>query len=609
MASTMTAAVTKAVSDSTFTSKPIAGRAPRESYVLDLPDPSEAAIAARVHQLFQTARTGKRDRVAQWKRNAEVMQNRTWLPNRPNWMPNPEVNEIYPILSTIVGWVTDSRPTFDATPFVQPESPLYPFLQQLSDDLVTVVSTSYINNNDEAEVEKIVWDMFRDGTGISKTVWDQSQDGGLGNVDFCRVNPYNFYPDPNASTLDDASYLIEVRVMSLQEMDRRYPGSARGYAGSAMTSMANIDREPHPDRPNPTMPMANPGVLVEGQPAPSYGLPGQTSRGAINPVDSEPVIVMECWVREHAHTPNPQPDTAYKTATRESWRCLVVAGNSVLMDARADDLFGHNWHPYDRYVQHETGHFWGISMVELLTPSQLAINRSLASIQQNLELVGNPILKDSVRANLGRAPISNRPGSRVTVGDGGDAEWLQPPSIHPLFLELIQFHINEMERISGLSSLTRGIAPAGRNSADVMNAVQESGFVRIRLALRNLEYGLRGAFTKYAQLIVRNYTTPRMVALVGQQGERTALALRSRHFYTQTDQGAVPMRFLLNVNAGSQLPISPQAMAEKANFLFQAGAIDEIALLQAHRWPHYQAVYQRVMAQRQAMLTAQPPTG
>lgn len=599
-------AIPAAVADSTFSSRRMAGKEPRESYTLDLPDPSTQEIAKRVHQLFSQARHARRSRVAQWKRNAEVLANRTWLEGRPRWMPAPEVNEIYPIISTIVGWITDTRPTFDAVPYAAQNSSTYDFWSELADDLVTVVSSSYVSNNVERQMERIVWDAYTNGTGISKTVWDQSLDGGLGNVSMCRVNPYNFYPDPNATDLDDAQYMIEVRVMSLQELDRRYPGAARGYANNAMTSLTGVDQEPT-EEGRTSYPMANPGVITAGQPAPAYGLPGQTSKGHVEPVEGEPVVLMECWVREHRHSPNPDPESTFPTATKEVWRCLVVCGNQVLMDATADELFGHPWHPYDRYVQHETGKFWGVSMVELLTPSQLAINRSLAAIQQNLELVGNPILKDNVRANLARKPVSNRPGSRLTVGDGGDVEWLQPPAIHPLHLDLIQFHISEMERISGLSAISRGVAPAGRNSSDVMSAIQESSFVRIRLALRNLEFGLRSAFTKYAQLVVKHYTSNRTVAIVGQTGERTTLALKARHFYTPTENGAVPLRFQLNVNAGSQLPISPQAMAEKANFLFQAGAIDEIALLQAHRWPHYEQVYQRVMAQRQAMLTAAPP--
>lgn len=600
-----------AVADATFTSRTIAGRGPRESYVLDTPDPSVAAITGRIHNLFTVARDAKRKRVAQWDRNAEVLASRTWLSGRPRWMPAPEVNEIIPILTTIVGWITDSRPTFDATPFTQPNTPYHKFYSQLADDLVTVVTSSFISNNDEQELEKVIWDAYDKGTGITKTVWNQSLDGGLGNVDFCRVNPYNFYPDPAATSLDDAQYLIEVRVMSIQELDRRYPGAARGYASNAVTSVAGIDREPDDTNGRVSMPMANPGVIVNGQSAPAYGLPGQTSRGTVAPVDGDPVVVLECWIREHVHSPNRLPDgttsESYPTSTREHWRCVVVTGNQVLLDATADELFGHNWHPYDRFVQNETGKFWGLSMVELLTPSQLAINRSLAAIQHNLELHGNPILKENERGRLSRTPITNKPGQRILLGDGGDAQWLDPPPVHPMHLEMVQFHIQEMERISGLSALSRGVAPAGRNSADVMSAVQESSFTRIRLALRNLEYCLRGAYTKYAQLIVQNYTTARMVALVGPSGERTALSLRPRHFYTQTEEGAVPLRFQLNINAGSQLPISPQAMAEKANMLFEMGAIDEIALLQAHRWPQYQAVYQRVMATRQAMLAAGPP--
>lgn len=602
------------VTSSTFANKALAGRGPRESYTLNpTADPSVAATAQRLHHLFTQARHAKRERVAQWNRNADVLRNRTWLAGRPAWMPSPEVNEIYPILATLVGWVTDTRPTFDAVPFAPSGTPEHDWWSSLADDLVTVVSSSYIANNDEQEMEKVVWDAYTNGTGITKTTWNQSLDGGLGNVDFCRVNPYNFYPDPNATNMDDAQYLIEVRVMSRQELDRRYPGAGKGYSASNL-AMGGYDKEPDPNSPNPTYPRANPGTVTSNNPNPSWGLPGQTNMASIDATDDEEVVIMECWVREHSHKPNVDPElnavdpeNAYPTQTREVWRCLVVCGNQILLDATADELFGHNWHPYDRFVQHETSRFWGQSMVELLTPSQLAINRALAAIQQNAELTGNPVLLESTRSQTTRTGMVNKPGQRLQTGDMGGVQWLNPPPIHPIHMQLIDFHIGEMERISGLSSISRGVAPAGRNSADVMSAIQESSFVRVRLALRNIEYGLRSAFTKYAQLIVTHFNTSRMVAIVGPTGERMSLSLKPRHFITQTDAGAVPLRFQLNVNAGSQLPISPQALAEKANFLFQAGAIDEIALLEAHRWPHREAVVQRVMAARQAALQAQPP--
>lgn len=602
----MAGTTSSGVTDSTFAAKTAPSRGQRENFTLPIDQSrDEAETAHRVRRLFSQAREAKREIVSGWNRNAQVLANRTWLSGRPRWMPTPEVPEIYPILSTIVGWMTDSRPVIDVVPHSTPGTPWFDWWQALADDLTTVVSSSYIGQTQEREIEKITWDGYDKGTGISKTVWNQALDGGLGNVDLCRVNPYHFYPDPHATNMEDGQYFIEVRMMSLQEVDRRYPGAAKNPDALQMGAREGNDEEPDPNNPSPSIPMANPGTL-DGSHTPQYGLPGQ-SREKIDTVDSLPVTVMECWLREHIHMPNEAEDTAYPTATEEMWRVVVVCGSRVLLDDTAQNLFGHNWHPYDRFVQHDVGRFWGRSMVADLTPSQISINRSLAAIQQNLELIGNPVLKDNTRARVARTSLVNKPGQRMTVGDGGDVEWLDPPQIQPDHFRMIEFHLGEMERISGLSALSRGAVPTGRNSADVMSAVQESSFVRIRLALRNMEYMLRSVFTKYAQLVVRNYSAPRLISTIGPDGERLHLALTSRHFFTDTEEGASPLRFSLNVSAGSQMPISPQAMAEKANFLYQAGAIDEIALLQAHRWPHAAAVVQRVMAQREAMLAQQPP--
>ena len=590
----------KAFSSKEYHAPTTPGKGTRKSYVLDdVGSEDEKGLARRVRELFQAARDHKRDAVTRWNRNTEVLQNRTWLGGRPRWMPSPEVPEVRPILHRVVGHVTDSRPTIDCIPFSDPGSENWPFLMQMADDLTTTIEASFISNGQEYEVARTVYDAYRNGTGFLKTCWDQSMDGGLGGVRVNRVNPFHIFVDPYATCDEELQYICEVRTMSMQELDRRFPGATRNteelYFGKD-----NDDQDMLSEEESPRLPMANPGSL-DGSHFPHWGMPGQTRESVKDSVHGAPVSVIEMYLRAHKHKPA-RDDAPQPTATEEDWRCVVVSGNRVLLDEYCSDLFGYPKHPYDRYCPEEESQYWAVSMVELLTPSQLAINRSLAAIQQNLELVGNPMLKENTRSRSHRMTLTNKPGLRVPIGDGGDVEWLQPPDIHPDHFRMIQFHIERMENVSGVYAHTS--AQTGRNSSDVMNAQQEQGFVRIRLALRNLEKTLHGVFLKYADLVVHNYTAERVVAVVGPSGEKMALALSSRHFHVETPKGAIPTRYMINVQAGSQMPVSPQAMAEKANMLFQMGAIDEIALLQAHRWPKADQVYERVMSQRQAMMTA-----
>ena len=43
----------------------------------------------------------------------------------------------------------------------------------------------------------------------------------------------------------------------------------------------------------------------------------------------------------------------------DQWRVVVWAGSRILLDELAGNLFHTNRHPYVRYVDVETGEFWG----------------------------------------------------------------------------------------------------------------------------------------------------------------------------------------------------------------------------------------------------------
>jgi len=96
------------------------------------------------------------------------------------------------------------------------------------------------------------------------------------------------------------------------------------------------------------------------------------------------------------------------------------------------------------------------------------------------------------------------------------------------------------------------------------------------------------------ELITENYTTPRVVAIVGDDGTQTSLSLAARHFYDPNDEGALPYRFSILIDAGANNPTSRQSRIAEADTLFAMHAIDQIALLQAHNYPHAMEIYQRM---------------
>lgn len=552
-----------------------------------------------VRELFFRARAHRRPIIATWNRNKRLLSNRTWLSDRVAWLPSPEVPEIRPIISQLAGWMTDQRPSYRAIPSASPYTPYFQQLSKTADDLSTVIDTTAIVHNHEAQIKMAVWDSYAYGTGLLKVGWDMALDGGLGNTVLTRVDPYAFYPDPQATNEFDGNYYIEAHNMSVQEIDRRWRA---GHLFETGNQLEEIDERPT-RLTQPARARTFPGQIAPISPSTKSASLYTNSLNRPDPNDRG-VTVLECWLRQHDVITVDGEDTIF-----DYWRVVVVAGNHLLMNEPATSLWSHGKHPYHRFVADDEGEFWGQALVEDLASCQITLNRMLAGIEHNIELTGNPPFMESARAGLQRTRVPNRPGTRLTVQDVNQAKWMDVPQLHQILPMLIQFYITEMERISGLSAITRGFTPTGRNASDVLDSVQEAGFTRIRSHLRSLEWALRAAYDQIANLIVENYTTPRIVAITGPQGQDSAIALGSRHFHvpTRARDGSIsnyPMRFTILSQIGAHIS-QQQARAETIQ-LFTLGLLDPTEALQRLEIPGAAEIAQRI-ARLQAQGAFQPP--
>lgn len=562
--------------------------------------------------LFGQARDYRRPMLGRWREQYRMVRNNFWASDRPAWMPAPAIPELWPIVDALVSWEMDQQPRYTVSPQALENSPFQQFFLDLSQNLEVVLHSSYIANAEEIEIAKGNWNKYVYGTGILKTVWDMTLAGGMGDAVTRNVSPFSFYPDPDASCLEDANYFVEVKRMSAQDVDRRFPGTFKLFTGSS----PDVDVEAAPTALSnngsggpPTSNMA----AIPPVTTPRYAGPGSAR---IHATDIPKVTVMEFWVREHTTYTAMDPNFNEETPrVYDGWHLYVVANGHLLMDEPATNLWVSGCHPYSRLVVRDTGEFWGESLVGQLTSAQRSLNRVLASVQQNIELTGNPVFKD---AGVGRTHVTNRPGQMVkatNITAAQNSQWMDPPTAHPMIAQFIQYLQARLEAISGLTAIMKGGGPGGRNSEGVIDALQEAGFVRIRSSLKFLEAALRDAGTKKADLIAENYTTPRMVSIAGQGGERTSLTLKANHFQIPSSGGSTPLRYQLLVDVGSQRHTSRQMREDRAVQLFTLGAIDRKSLLTDINYPNATAVaaamdqHEKELAQAAADPNAGRPTG
>ncbi len=576
---------------------------------------SDFILTEKLAQLYTLARQEKKKYSANWRRNYLLTTNRQYsLDTQSPWTPNVTDSEIFPILSSRIAWMTDQHVSPTVAPGALPGDPWAQHLQKLSEHMEMLLESEFKNQGWDQQIILMLWDAAQFGAGIAKSVWDSGLDEGMGNISFKNVDVWNFYPDPNARNLEQCTYMFEVEKMTFDQIQRRFPDADLESVKAAYLYGNRGDDVVRPSQSSSSQyPMAMPGNLP-GSTATTWGLPGQSSRST-DQILSEGVNVYTCWLLENWSEPRETTDPTHGDNERvvyDEWRCVVYTGNVVLFDELATDLWEHSRHPYVRYVDEEMGEFWSTPIVSHLAPCQIAINRLLSSLQGNVELVGNPIFLDVKDSGLERTAIVNRPGQRLSMNartaqsQGAKPMWLEPPKMQSEVQSLIQFWISRMENISGLSGPQKGQAPKDRQAAQTQQAAQEAGFVRIRSSIRNMERTLSESYRLLAHLVIQNFDVPRTVAIVGPDGENSALLLASRHFYAPSLQGKVaPMKFSLVVAAGADNPTSRQARIAEADALFAMQAIDRPALLEQHAWPHWQSVDKRITDKEMAIAQAQ----
>lgn len=556
------------------------------------PITEDSELAAHIRALFFDARATKRRLLGQWNANYQYLRNRPNVGLPAATASAPMVPEIFPIISSKVGWKIDRRMVNTVSSSAITHTPYWVDTSDLAADLAMILDATYSVNQEEREVGVAVWDSEIYGTGFLKTAWHPDLAGGLGDAKMMRVDPYTVYPDPAARSMADMNYIIEVRTMSLQEMDRRWPGSARAVKSGALLDQS--DEAPDQIQNRSQIPRANPGTITSNNPNPRYGMVGG---GFISALNEPGVTVMEAWLR----TSDPVEDDAapYGYRMEETWRVVVVAGSHILMDEPATNLWSHGRHPYTRLICADVGEFWGFSTVELLIPTQRSINRILGAFETNALLTGSPIMVDDMRAGISRTQVTNRPGSRLTTGTGGKIEYLKPPPLSQAQPELLRYMLQRMEAVSGLAAVTRGGSMPGRNAQGVMDAMQEAAFVRIRTELIQLQFALTDAGRLKSSLIIDNYTEPRNMAIIGPDGAQKMLQTGARHFLIPTADGEVPLEYTLLVDAGASQHTGKKAREDQVLGLANMGLIDAQAVLEAIDFPGRSEIIKRMQAKAQ----------
>lgn len=507
-------------------------------------------------RLFAKAKAAREHFSPDWYVNAAFFVGDQWRfwnrgrldkPNLHPWRVTLVDNRVLPALTARAARKTKNRPVFTTVPYTNDE-----------DDIAAAEIAGQVLEFDWNHLDlsrklysAILWSEVT-GAGFWKVYWDgtkgesadflydgdnplmvegkpQRVDGAtdemkqayeskpIGQGDVCIEvkSPFEVFPDPLATSLDDAEFLIEEIVRSPEYIEKHY----------------GVKLEP--DDVAPLGP-------VESRIMTSFMGGGSDAYKGVK--------LYELWM---------QPCTDYP----DGWRCVWAKDKILKKEVPFDPM------PYVMFNGvRAPGRFWPTSIATQLRGPQTELNKIRSQIQENAMRVGNPSLLASREANV---EYTGMPGERVdfssTVQDAVPS-FLQPPEVPVYVREEVNRITEAITEISGVHEVSKASVPSGVTAASAINLLQEADDTRIAPEIQDMEIALAIAGTKNLRLRAKYNDDERLIRIAGEDG---AWDIRG---YRGSMLGKEPQ---VEVQAGSGLPRSKAAkqaaMQEILALMFQYG--------------------------------------
>lgn len=414
----------------------------KDAPVREIPE-EEKLLASKWGQKFREAMVAKEPFTSRWLEYLNAWDNSLFESiTTPSYKTNHVSNFIYSTIESMRPILFDQNPQFEAIPMTAEG-------MQYSNDINAILDWEwYRSNMQEICLSNSIY-TFALGTSIIMLPYiykDENNSEIDGDVVPIKVSPFNLYPDPLATCVEDAEYIIYANYEHVNILKRRYPKKADFLHGADIQYSELVN-----DR--------NENARIDNQ-----------------------VLVLEVWCRDYTLIDIEEDGEKKKKKKYPRGRVITVAPELGLILDDKQNPYETGRFPFFLFKDIDVPfQFWGEGEVKWLMSPQQQVNDLYNQIIDNAKHTANMQWVIDKNAGIPKGELTNRPGLIIRKNPGSEVRRDSPPSMPMYVHQMIDTLKGDIEVISGVHDVTRGQTPTGIQSASAIQALQEAAQTRIRL--------------------------------------------------------------------------------------------------------------------------------
>ena len=458
----------------------------------------ERALADWTNQKFKDAMVAKQPITEKWITYLSAWDNSLYEDaSTPSYKSNYNSNLIFSTIESMRPVMFDNNPQFEAIPVTQAAA-------QYTGEINTVLDWEWHRTGmQQITLSNSIY-TFVLGNSVIMLPYlfsDKPNSNYDGDVTPIPVSPFNIFPDPLATNVDDAEYIIYPTYMHVNKLKQLYPERAELLVGESVK---------YPELVNDRSENAK----IQNQ-----------------------VLVLETWCRDYATIEVEEEGTGAKT-TKPQYplgRVIISAPEIGLILKDEENPYQTGRFPFFIFKDIDVPfQFWGEGEVKWLLSPQQAINDLSNQIFDNAKHTANMQWIVDKNAGIPKGELTNRPGLIIRKNPGTEIRRDSPPSMPMYVSEAIMRLQNDIEVVSGVHDVTRGNAPGGIESGSAILALQEAAQTRIRMKTKIHEYTLGYVGTEWLERCKQFWKFDRLIPV--QKSQQTATTANNPVQPTQTGQ-------------------------------------------------------------------------